>query len=137
MKVLDRSQCLALVFAALELWILLLSVNFHFVFDVRHLNKTHGLSVSYETCKGISDKINGVMYRVCHLIFNPKKLLSGTTNQKPHNSCVIHSVNLPSNIGMKVNLVARPLLKQVAQKLLKYEHGVFTCKKCVHFPNIT
>jgi hypothetical protein len=74
-------------------------------------------------------------YRVYHL----KRTLTTITcymikkwNQEQAHSHVIDSTNLPSDIRVKVTLVARPLLKTVAQKLCSREHGVFSSRSCVH-----
>jgi hypothetical protein len=49
----------------------------------------------------------------------------------PEQPTVLDSRNLPRNTWMKFNLVARPLLMPVAQKLCKCEYDVFTSRMCV------
>jgi hypothetical protein len=45
---------------------------------------------------------------------------------------VIDPPYIPCDTRLKVNVVARPLLTPVAQKLCRCEHGVFTSITCVH-----
>jgi hypothetical protein len=52
----------------------------------------------------------------------------------PH---VTDSPNLPRVTRVKITLVARPLRTPVAQNLCRCEYGVFTCRTCVLFSNIS